>query len=325
MPAILAAAVLLSLSAACFRRRASGAGAAADRRHPAARRARPAPVEQRGHHRRPAARRDRAARAGGDRGEEAARGRRARRPRRSDSLSEGDRQPRARACGRADDGRHHLRSGVADQGRGHDDERDDARRAGPDPAERSRGVLHAGLRALRQGRHHGPPPADPRVGVAARRRSGGAVGRVRDGDRARGRRGADVASGRALRLQRHQLLPPRRHRAARQRPAARSLRARARLRAAGDEGHDVQPAGVRRVPDRADGELHAPWLALSGARHGDAAGRGARSDGAPDGRRGRACGPLQHGRRPGDLLPDAARRGRVSGHARSSRRSRSRR
>ena len=84
-------------------------------------------------------------------------------------------------------------------------------------------VLRARLRALRQGRYHHTSPADPRVGVAARRRSGGAVGRVRNGDRARGRRGAGVASRRALRLQRHQLLPPRRHRAARERAAARSV------------------------------------------------------------------------------------------------------
>ncbi len=38
------------------------------------------------------------------------------------------------------------------------------------------------------------------------------------------------------------------------------------------------------------------WLALSGARHDDAAGRGPRSDRAPDGRRGRPCGALQHRR-----------------------------
>ena len=87
---------------------------------------------------RAAARRHRAARAGGNRREEAARRRRPRRPRRSDSLPEGDRKSCARPRGRADDGRHDLRSGVADQGRRHDDQRDDARRAGPHPAERPR-------------------------------------------------------------------------------------------------------------------------------------------------------------------------------------------
>ena len=47
----------------------------------------------------------------------------------------GDRARRAGA--RADDGRHDLRRRLADQGRGDDDERDDAGRAGPDPPERS--------------------------------------------------------------------------------------------------------------------------------------------------------------------------------------------
>ncbi len=41
-----------------------------------------------------------------------------------------------------------------------------------------------------------------------------------------------------------------------------------------------------------------------------------RSHRATDGRRGRPCGALQHGRRPGDVLPHAPRRGSVPGHAR---------
>ena len=44
-------------------------------------------------------------------------------------------------------------------------------------------------------------------------------------------------------------------------------------------------------------------------------GRRARSDRAPDGWRGRPRGPVQHGRGPGDLLPHAARRRRVSERA----------
>ena len=39
---------------------------------------------------------------------------------------------------------------------------------GPHPAERPRGDVHPRLRPLRQGRHHHPPPADARVGPAAR-------------------------------------------------------------------------------------------------------------------------------------------------------------
>ena len=52
---------------------------------------------------------------------------------------------------------------------------------------------------------------------------GGSVDRIRHGHRAGHRGGADVTSGRALRLQRHQLLPARRHRPPRQRPAARPV------------------------------------------------------------------------------------------------------
>ena len=59
-------------------------------------------------------------------------------------------------------------------------------------------------------------------GPASRRRSRRHVDRLRQGDRAGDRRDPDGAAGRALRLQRHQLLPARRHREAGQRPAARS-------------------------------------------------------------------------------------------------------
>ena len=85
------------------------------------------------------------------------------RRRRPHRLSEGDRQPGAGAVGRADDARHDLRRRLADQGRGDDDERDDADRAGQAAPDRSRGDVHSRVRALRQGRHHHPPPADARV------------------------------------------------------------------------------------------------------------------------------------------------------------------
>ena len=92
-----------------------------------------------------------------------------------------------------------------------------------------------GIRALRQGRHHDPPPADPHLGPAARPRPGRRVGGLRDGHRARGRGGADGGARRAVRLQRHQLLPARRHRRAGVGRAVRALHARARLRAARDD------------------------------------------------------------------------------------------
>ena len=87
-----------------------------------------------------------------------------------------------------------------------------------------------------------------------------------DGDRARHRRSADRAARRAVRLQRHQLLSARRHRSARQRHAARPVRARADLRAARHEGHDVPAARDAAAADRADRELHAARLAVRRVR-----------------------------------------------------------
>ena len=205
--------------------------------------------------------------------------------------------------------------GVAHQSRGDDDQRDDARRAGAYPAERPGVLLHPRLRALRQGRHHHPSPAHARLGAPARRRPCGRVDGPRHGDRAGRRRGAHVAARRALRLQRHQLLSTRGHRPARERAAPRSVRARAHLRAARDEGHFVQSAGVAGAADRADRELHALRLAVSGSRDDHAARGRARSDRAPDGRSGGPRGPLQHGRGSGHLLPHVARRRRVSERA----------
>ena len=51
--------------------------------------------------------------------------------------------------------------------------------------------VHSGVRALRQGRHHHPPPDDAHVRPAARPRSRRRVDRRRQGDRARDRGSAD--------------------------------------------------------------------------------------------------------------------------------------
>ena len=103
-------------------------------------------------------------------------------------------QPRARAGGRADDARHDLRPRVADQGRGDDDQRDEAGRGGADPAERSRsptfipgferyGKADITIRHLLTHTSGLRPDLD----------LGGCVGRLRHGDRAGDRGSADVA------------------------------------------------------------------------------------------------------------------------------------
>ena len=60
-------------------------------------------------------------------------------------------------------------------------------------AERPGGDVHPRVRALRQGRHHHPPPDDARVGPAAGRGSRRGLDRIGHGHRARDRRGADVS------------------------------------------------------------------------------------------------------------------------------------
>ena len=126
--------------------------------------------------RRPPAGCHRAARPRGDRREEAAGRRHPRRPRRPHPLPEGDRQPRRVAGHGVDDERHDLRPRLAHQGRGDDDERDDAGGAGQGPADRPGSGVRPRLRALRQGRHHDPPSPDARVGAAPGRRPGGDCG-----------------------------------------------------------------------------------------------------------------------------------------------------
>ena len=129
----------------------------------------------------------------------------------------------------------------------------------------------------------------------------------------------------ALRVQRHQLLPARRHRPAGERDAARPVRDAGDLRSARHEGHDVPAARDAAPADRADRELHAVRLALPGWGNADAPRRRPRSDRPPHGRRCRSRRSVQHRRRPVDLLPHAARRRRLPRDPRARRRSRSRR
>ena len=72
--------------------------------------------------------------------------------------------------------------------------------------------------------------------------------------------------GRALRLQRHQLLSARRHRPPRQRHAARRVRARADLRAARHARDDVPSAGRDAAAHRTDRTLLGARLAVRGPR-----------------------------------------------------------
>ena len=130
-----------------------------------------------------------------------------------------------------------------DEGGGDHHGRDDAGRAGAHPAQRLRWRRYVpGFERYGKGDHHRPPPADARVGAASRRRS-----RIRGPATTRPSswRANEVptsAPGRAVRLQRHQLLPARRHRHAGHRPVARRLHAADVLRAARHARHRV-PAG----------------------------------------------------------------------------------
>ena len=65
------------------------------------------------------------------------------RPRRRDCLSQGVRPARGAAVAGSDDRRHDLRSRLADQSRGDDDERDEAGRGGRIRLERSGGAVHS--------------------------------------------------------------------------------------------------------------------------------------------------------------------------------------
>ena len=179
-------------------------------------------------------------------------------------------------------------------------------------------VLGAGVRTLRQGRDHGAPSADPRVGAAARRRSRRAVEGLRGGHRPGGERGADGAARRAVRLQRHQLLPARPHRGPGLERAARAVRDAPRVRAARHDRHRVPAAARAGRPHRADRTLPVPRrVAVQGTRVRTAARRGARPDRAAHGRRRRPRRAVQHGPRPDAVRADAARRRRARAAARA--------
>ena len=106
-----------------------------------------------------------------------------------------------------------------------------------------------GFERYGKGGDHDSPSADARLGTAARCRSRRPLAGLRHGHRARPRRSADLGAGRALRLQRHQLLRARRDRRARQRHAARSVRAARRVSAARHDRHRL-PAGDRQAAAR---------------------------------------------------------------------------
>ncbi len=122
----------------------------------------------------------------------------------------------------AHDGRHHLRCRLAHEGRCHDVRRDAADRGRTPPPDRSRGRLHPGLREVRQGAHHHPPPDDSHVWASPRCRPHLRVARHRRGHSTRVRGGAARPTRRSHHLQRHQLLPAWRDRPARERRTPRS-------------------------------------------------------------------------------------------------------
>ena len=211
--------------------------------------------------------------------------------------------------------RHDLRSGVAHENRGHDDQHHEAHGRRTDSNERSGRHVHSWVRALWQGRYHHPPSDDAHVRLAARSRSRRLVVRLRHRDHAGDRGSPDVLARRAIRLQRHQLHPPRRHRPPGERSTAERVCARAHFRAAGHEGHHVPSGGVVEAADRADRKMHSVRLAVRRVESSDAPWGGARSDRAPDGRGGGSrriirdcCGRL-------DLLPDDSRRRILQRHA----------
>ncbi|MFM1747236.1 MAG: hypothetical protein RLZZ188_902 [Verrucomicrobiota bacterium] len=117
-------------------------------------------------------------------------------------------------------------------------------------------------------------------------------------DRARLCREAAERARRRLRLQRHQLHPPRGARADRLRPPARHLRPRGDLQPVAPGRHRLPAARGQARAHRPDGtrrRSHDPR-------------RRARSDLPPDGGRGGTRRPLPHRRRPRPLLPHADQR-----------------
>ena len=213
---------------------------------------------------------DRAARRSRHRPPRSARRGRPRRPRRHRRVSPRVRPARRRPGCRGDDRRHHLRPRLAHEGRRDDDERDEADGGGANPVERSGGDVHPGVRKVRKGRHHDPPSADAHVGTAAGSRARRRVFRRGGSDSTRGRGSAHVASRRTVHLQRHQLLPARRYRPPRQRPAARSVRQDAGVRSARHEGHGLPAGGAAARADCADRTVPDARLAMRSSTSGDA-------------------------------------------------------
>ena len=192
-------------------------------------------------------------------------------------------------------------------------------------SERPRGDVHPGLRALRQGRHHDPASADPHVRPPARLDLGEAWTGSDTAIALAVEEVPTTARRPAVRVQRHQLLPARRHRSAGERPDARQVREAGDLRSARHEGHDVSAARERCGPASRRRRAAAVRMALPGSGDADASRRRPRSDGAPHGWRRRSRGSLQHGRGSCDLLPNAARRRRLPRRRACSRRWQSRR
>ena len=233
---------------------------------------------------------------------------RARRPRRRRRLSWRVRPSRGRTRARSDDRGHDLRPRVAHQSRRDDDERDAAGGAGEDTASRSRRAVHPRVRRARQERRNDHSLADAYLRTRARSAARSRVQRRGRSDPPRERPRAVRDAGRALRLQRHQLLPSRRHRAARQRRAARSLREGARLRSARHEGHDIPADGESARTHRADRALPSDGVAVLRSGRPISARHRPRSDRPSHGRRRRTRGTLQHGGGPLEILPDASAR-----------------
>ena len=127
---------------------------------------------------------------------------------------------------RADDHRYDLRPRFVDQGRRDHDGGDAARRARAGPSQRSVATFVPGFERYGKGgitiRHLLTHESGLRPDVDSAIEWHGYDAAIELADR----RGPDLRAGRAFRLQRHQLLPARRDRRARQRHAARPVHAR---------------------------------------------------------------------------------------------------
>ena len=202
--------------------------------------------------------------------------------------------------------RHDLRPRVADQGRGDDDQRDEARGGRTDPAQRAGLGLHPGVRASQQDQHHDPPPDDAHVRPAGRisiRRIPGPAPTRRSSSRWRKRRRRRRASGSSTATSTTSCSATSSGASA----ACRSTSSRRKhiFEPLGMKDTMFLPPAVAAAADRADRAVHRVRLAVRRARREDDARRRARLDRAAHGRRRRPRRVVQHGGRPGDLLPHA--------------------